>query len=146
MAVGGLPPEEPAPRGPCEVAHWQGETLGEGTVSPQPSSLRDSMAWSLCLTNHRFAACLTKTLREPSPGKRHCQCLRKCPQTALSRSSPETPHNLHRESLAAAEPGGEAPPTNPQQFPRGLQQVIDTAEHRNDGTLFGHGPSLVATS
>ena len=94
MAVGGLPPEEPAPRGPCEVAHWQGEALGEGTVSPQPSSLRDSMAWSLCLTNHRFAACLTKTLREPSPGKRHCQCLRKWPQTALSlsiaRNSPTT--------------------------------------------------------
>ena len=56
------------------------------------------------------------------------------------------PNNLHRDRLAAAEPGGEAPPINPQQFPRGLQQVIDTAEHRNDGTLFGHGPSLVATS
>ena len=29
MAAGGLPSEEPAPRGPCEVAHWQREALGE---------------------------------------------------------------------------------------------------------------------
>ena len=29
VAAGGLPSEEPAPRGPCEVAHWQGEALGE---------------------------------------------------------------------------------------------------------------------
>ena len=36
VAAGDLPPEESASRGSCEVTHWQGEALGEGTVSPQP--------------------------------------------------------------------------------------------------------------